>query len=170
MRTPQKSPCILRHLIVGLLFLVAILLLRADVVDFRQGRIPTDPDITAMKFSIPRPEGMEWHGTQSVNTSGSLATVSGPQPGPTSPSFSGNIPFTGIAIDTFNITLSGQWIIIPSIPELYRGLIRYFRHYNHTRPHQSLDYKTPAEIHNRCAIVAPQLLFRVVLDMGSTSE
>ena len=42
-----------------------------------------------------------------------------------------------------------------SMPELYRGLIRYFHHYNHTRPHQSLDYKTPAEIHKSCAFVAP---------------
>jgi putative transposase len=42
-----------------------------------------------------------------------------------------------------------------SMPDLYRGLIRYFHHYNHTRPHQSLDHKTPAEIHNSCAVVAP---------------
>ena len=42
-----------------------------------------------------------------------------------------------------------------SMPDLYRGLIRYFHHYNHTRPHQSLGYKTPAEIHNSCAVVAP---------------
>jgi putative transposase len=42
-----------------------------------------------------------------------------------------------------------------SMPDLYRGLIRYFHHYNHTRPHQSMDYKTPAEIHNSCAVVAP---------------
>lgn len=42
-----------------------------------------------------------------------------------------------------------------SMPDLYRGLIRYFHHYNHTRPHQSLENKTPAEIHNSCAVVAP---------------
>ena len=42
-----------------------------------------------------------------------------------------------------------------SMPDLYRGLIRYFHHYNHTRPHQSLEYKTPAEVHNSCSVVAP---------------
>lgn len=31
--------------------------------------------------------------------------------------------------------------------ELYRGLIRYFRYYNEQRPHQSLDDRTPAEVH-----------------------
>lgn len=31
--------------------------------------------------------------------------------------------------------------------EVQQGLKEYFRFYNHNRPHQSLDYKTPAEIY-----------------------
>ena len=31
--------------------------------------------------------------------------------------------------------------------EAQRGLGRYFRHYNHERPHQALGYRTPAEVH-----------------------
>jgi len=34
-----------------------------------------------------------------------------------------------------------------SVPELERGLAAYFRFYNTGRPHQSLDYRTPAEVH-----------------------
>lgn len=34
-----------------------------------------------------------------------------------------------------------------SVPELERGLAAYFRFYNTERPHQSLDYRTPAEVH-----------------------
>ena len=32
-----------------------------------------------------------------------------------------------------------------------RGLKRYFRHYNRERPHQALDYRTPAEVYGRAA-------------------
>jgi putative transposase len=32
-------------------------------------------------------------------------------------------------------------------PELERGLTAYFRFYNQERPHQSLGYRTPAEVH-----------------------
>jgi len=32
--------------------------------------------------------------------------------------------------------------------ELWRGLNKYFRHYNTERPHQSLDYKTPENLYN----------------------
>ena len=35
-----------------------------------------------------------------------------------------------------------------SVTELNAGLERYFRFYNNERPHQSLDYRTPAEMHN----------------------
>jgi putative transposase len=35
-----------------------------------------------------------------------------------------------------------------SVPELERGLAAYFRFYNHERPHQSLGYQTPAEVHS----------------------
>jgi putative transposase len=34
-----------------------------------------------------------------------------------------------------------------SVPELAAGLERYFHFYNHQRPHQSLAYRTPAEVH-----------------------
>ena len=34
-----------------------------------------------------------------------------------------------------------------SVPDLDGGLTHYFRFYNHERPHQSLDYRTPAEVH-----------------------
>jgi putative transposase len=32
-----------------------------------------------------------------------------------------------------------------------RGLGRYFRHYNRERPHQALDYRTPAEVYGKVA-------------------
>jgi putative transposase len=34
-----------------------------------------------------------------------------------------------------------------SIPALEAGLDRYFTFDNHERPHQSLTYRTPAEVH-----------------------
>jgi putative transposase len=34
-----------------------------------------------------------------------------------------------------------------SVPELERGLAAYFRFYNHERLHQSLGYRTPAEVY-----------------------
>jgi putative transposase len=34
-----------------------------------------------------------------------------------------------------------------SVLDLERGLAAYFRFYNHDRLHQSLDYRTPAEVH-----------------------
>ena len=33
------------------------------------------------------------------------------------------------------------------VPELEKGLNNYFTFYNHERPHQSLAYQTPAEVH-----------------------
>jgi len=36
-----------------------------------------------------------------------------------------------------------------SVPELDAGLQDYFRFYNDERPHQSLEYRTPAEVHFR---------------------
>ena len=33
------------------------------------------------------------------------------------------------------------------VPELEKGLHKYFRFYNHERPHQSLSYQTPVEVH-----------------------
>jgi putative transposase len=34
-----------------------------------------------------------------------------------------------------------------SVPELVKGLDRYFTFYNYERPHQSLSYLTPAEVY-----------------------
>jgi len=34
-----------------------------------------------------------------------------------------------------------------TVPVLERGLDSYFQFYNYDRPHQSLDYRTPAKIH-----------------------
>ena len=34
-----------------------------------------------------------------------------------------------------------------SVPQLEAGLTDYFSFYNDERPHQSLDYRTPAEVH-----------------------
>jgi putative transposase len=34
-----------------------------------------------------------------------------------------------------------------TVPELHRGLARYFAFYNHERPHQSLHYRTPAAVY-----------------------
>jgi putative transposase len=34
-----------------------------------------------------------------------------------------------------------------AVPELHRGLARYFGFYNEERPHQSLDYRTPAAVY-----------------------
>jgi len=34
-----------------------------------------------------------------------------------------------------------------SVPELYRGLFRYFGFYNDERPHQSLGYRTPTAVY-----------------------
>ena len=38
----------------------------------------------------------------------------------------------------------------PTVPALEHGLRDYFHLYNHERPHQSLAYRTPADVH--CAI------------------
>jgi putative transposase len=35
-----------------------------------------------------------------------------------------------------------------SVPALFTGLAAYFTFYNHERPHQSLDYRTPAQIYH----------------------
>ena len=34
-----------------------------------------------------------------------------------------------------------------AVPELQRGLLRYFAFYNDERLHQSLDYRTPAAVY-----------------------
>ena len=34
-----------------------------------------------------------------------------------------------------------------TVPALVEGLNHYFTFYNQERPHQSLDYRTPAEVH-----------------------
>lgn len=37
-----------------------------------------------------------------------------------------------------------------TVPSLEAGLEKYFSFYNHSRPHQSLAYATPAEVHQGC--------------------
>ena len=37
-----------------------------------------------------------------------------------------------------------------TVTDALRGLDRYFRFYNHERPHQALQYRTPAQVFNRC--------------------
>jgi putative transposase len=36
-----------------------------------------------------------------------------------------------------------------TLPQLDRGLIEYFNFYCHERPHQALDYRTPADVYRR---------------------
>jgi putative transposase len=38
-----------------------------------------------------------------------------------------------------------------SVAELESGLTSWFRFYNHERPHQSLKYRTPAEVYQEIA-------------------
>ena len=42
-----------------------------------------------------------------------------------------------------------------TVAEAKLGLIRYFEFYNNERPHQSLDYRTPAEVYGAGWIVTP---------------
>ena len=35
-----------------------------------------------------------------------------------------------------------------TVPDLSAGLVNYFDLYNYERPHQSLDYQTPADVHH----------------------
>ena len=42
-----------------------------------------------------------------------------------------------------------------SVPELEVGLERYFHFYNDDRPHQGLQYRTPAEVHFATHVVEP---------------
>ena len=39
------------------------------------------------------------------------------------------------------------WHNYATVPQLWAGLQRYFTLYNHERLHQSLAYRTPAEVH-----------------------
>ena len=39
--------------------------------------------------------------------------------------------------------------LYPTAKALFDGLTHYIRFYNHKRPHQSLNYATPAEVYRR---------------------
>ena len=55
-----------------------------------------------------------------------------------------------------------------TVPELLMGLVRYFDFYNHDRPHQSLNYATPATIHDPLCQDRCRLLFnKFVLTCGA---
>jgi len=55
------------------------------------------------------------------------------------------------------------------VPALEAGLGSYFRFYNHERPHQSLDYRTPVEVHFACWLWLFLTLFSPIrgLDNGA---
>ena len=53
-----------------------------------------------------------------------------------------------------------------TVPELDTGLAGYFQFYNHQRPHQSLDYRTPAEVYfseTEYVVVDPPYFHRLVV-------
>jgi transposase InsO family protein len=55
-----------------------------------------------------------------------------------------------IVVDTFAIISKYEDVYLKeyaTVPELATSLTDYFSFYNEQRPHQSLDYRTPAEVH-----------------------
>ncbi|MCC2668362.1 MAG: hypothetical protein K0Q72_833 [Armatimonadetes bacterium] len=81
----------------------------------------------------------------------------------TSPAFTGRLPATGIRISMDgrgraldNIFIERLWRSVKyeevylqdyaTLGDAQRGFRRYFRFYNHERPHQSLEYRTPAQV------------------------
>ena len=43
-----------------------------------------------------------------------------------------------------------------TLDDAYHGLHRYFEFYNYQRPHQALDYRTPAEVYaDRAVTLSP---------------
>jgi putative transposase len=49
----------------------------------------------------------------------------------------------------------------PNVPALEHGLRDYFELYNYGRPHQSLAYRTPADVH--CAIQRGSLIHLIFI-------
>ena len=84
--------------------------------------------------------------------------------------------FDNIFVERFWRTLKYEDIYLKdyqSVVELLRGLTEYFEFYNHERPHQALDYRTPAAVYQGVSVCerAPRLsLFPSisVLKMGTT--
>jgi putative transposase len=52
--------------------------------------------------------------------------------------------------------------------EAYRNLSEYICFYNHERPHQALDYLTPAQVHGACTPHAPVIDLHLTLTNQST--
>ncbi len=58
--------------------------------------------------------------------------------------------FDNIFIERLGRTIKYEHLYLydyPTVPALRQGLDGYFQFYNTARPHQSLDYRTPAEVH-----------------------
>ena len=76
-------------------------------------------------------------------------TTAGAQ-GPRSPIRGGAEPPGGSAVERLWRSVKYEELYLKdyaSVPDLDAGLEAYFRFYNHERPHQSLGYRTPAEVH-----------------------
>lgn len=82
----------------------------------------------------------------------------------TAESFTGRLEAAGVAVSMDgrgraldNVFVERLWRTVKyediyiqgyeSVPELRRGLVRYFAFYNHERVHQSLGYRTPAAVY-----------------------
>lgn len=70
-------------------------------------------------------------------------------------------PQTRGKVERFHRTLS-EWLQdhgpYPSLQALNRSLVEFARHYNHERPHQSLDDATPAEVWDNAEKTGPDPL------------
>jgi putative transposase len=90
----------------------------------------------------------------------------------TAASFTGRLEAAGVAVSMDgrgraldNVFVERLWRSVKyediyirgyeTVPELHRGLSRYFGFYNGERLHQSLDYRTPAAVYRGAGITGP---------------